>query len=124
MNNQPISKRINGKFAPGHSGNPTGRPPVPPEIQEMLCSLVEPAARAIAEALQGNDPRLKLIAAQEVFNRVYGKAPASVEFKGLDAGAAHIAALTALTAIANGAETGDIIDVEPEPVPLLRDSDE
>ena len=113
MTSKQISPRVKGRFAPGFSGNPTGRPPVPKPIQEMLGSLVEPAAKAIAEALQGNDPRLKLIAAQEVFNRVYGKAQATVEVKGMDAPTAHMNALQALTAMAKAAP---IIDLEPEEI--------
>ncbi|RFC67380.1 hypothetical protein [Mesorhizobium denitrificans] len=91
---------------------------MPKPIQEMLGSLVEPAAKAIAEALQGSDPRLKLIAAQEVFNRVYGKAQATVEVKGMDAATAHINALRALTAMSKAVP---IIDIEPEEIEEITD---
>ena len=69
-----ISPRINGKFAPGHSGNPSGRPRTPEHIKEMLNGLNEKAVRALEEALDGDDPKLRLDGGQEVLNRSLGTA--------------------------------------------------
>ena len=67
-----VSPRINGKFAPGYSGNPVGRPKTPEHIKAMLDGLTEKAVLALEEALDGEDAKLRLTAAQEVLNRALG----------------------------------------------------
>lgn len=123
MEHAPVGKRIKGRFAKGHSGNPTGRPPVPKPIQELFSSQVELAAKAITEALNGSDPRLKLIAAQEVLNRVYGKpvTPAHVKVEEVNAAQSIVDALRAVNAAAQTAIEGDVIEVEAEEIRLLCD---
>lgn len=64
---------MKGRFRPGQSGNPGGRPRVPEEVREMLQALTPRAVVALAEALDGDDARLRFLAAQEVLNRSLGK---------------------------------------------------
>jgi hypothetical protein len=70
--------RVNGKFAPGHSGNPTGRPSATPEEMNLLDrikSLSDKAVKALECVL--DDPDLpadaKIKAANIVFDRQLGK---------------------------------------------------
>lgn len=90
-----MSIRVNGRFAPGHSGNPSGRPKTPEHIKAMLEGLTEKAVIALGEALAGDDMKLKLQAAQEVLNRSLGKphTTASVDVTQNNAGAALLLAL-------------------------------
>ncbi len=95
-----ISPRINGKFAPGHSGNPSGRPRTPEHIKEMLDGLNEKAVLALEDALDGDDPKLRLAAATEVLNRSLGRphTSASVDVKAVDNSRALLDALIAANA--------------------------
>ena len=76
----PQDKR---QFAPGHSGNPSGRPRTPEHVKEMLNGLTEKAVLALEDALDGDDPKLRLTAAQEILNRALGRphTSASVDVK-------------------------------------------
>ena len=50
--------RVNGKFAPGHSGNPTGRPRVTPEeinLLDRIKSLSDKAVKALESVLDDPD---------------------------------------------------------------------
>ena len=83
-----------GRFAPGTSGNPGGRPPVPDDIKAMFTSLAPDAVRALAEALIGDDPRLRLQAAQAILDRAFGKPTVSAHIENVQSGPdAHLAAL-------------------------------
>ncbi|AIL98105.1 hypothetical protein DU99_01375 [Sinorhizobium meliloti] len=64
----------------------------------MLDGLTEKAVLALGEALDGDDPKLKLTAAQEVLNRALGKphTSASIDVTQSNLPAAHLAALTQL----------------------------
>jgi hypothetical protein len=68
-----MSRFEDGRFAPGVSGNPGGRPKVPDEVKEMLHALTPEAVRALADTLNGCDERLRFLAAQEVLNRSLGR---------------------------------------------------
>ncbi|MDW9375263.1 hypothetical protein GOC57_11355 [Sinorhizobium meliloti] len=93
-----MTRTSEGRFAPGHSGNPNGRPKTPAHIKAMLEGLTEKAVLALGEALDGDDPKLKLTAAQEVLNRALGKphTSASIDVTQNNNPAAHLAALTQL----------------------------
>lgn len=92
-----MTRTSEGRFAPGHSGNPNGRPKTPEHIKEMLEGLTEKAVLALGEALEGDDPKLRLTAAQEVLNRALGKphTSASIDLNQTNLPAAHLAALVA-----------------------------
>ena len=93
-----MSRLSNGHFAKGVSGNPGGRPPIPEDVKAMLKNLVPDAVRALHAAVNGDDARLSVVAAQTILDRVYGKAhvSASIETDALSAPQAHLAALVAM----------------------------
>jgi Family of unknown function (DUF5681) len=73
-----VSARVNGKFAPGQSGNPAGRPKVAPEEMALLDRIKSLSGKAVA-ALESvlDDPdapaEAKIKASTAVFDRVLGK---------------------------------------------------
>lgn len=68
-----MSRATDGRFLPGISGNPGGRPKMAPEVRIMLDELTTDAVCALALALRGDDQRLRFLAAQEVLNRTLGR---------------------------------------------------
>jgi hypothetical protein len=74
----PVAPRLNGRFAPGHSGNPNGRPKVTPEEMAHLDSIKALTAKAVAavESVLDNpdaSDEVKVKAASLVFDRTFGK---------------------------------------------------
>lgn len=57
-------------FKPGQSGNPGGRPK---GLAAKAREYADRALEVIAEALEDVDPKVRLAAAKEVFDRGYGK---------------------------------------------------
>ena len=57
-------------FKPGQSGNPGGRPK---GLAAKAREYADRALEVIAEALEDADPKVRLAAAKEVFDRGYGK---------------------------------------------------
>ncbi len=106
-----MTRLSNGHFAKGVSGNPGGRPPIPEDVKAMLKNLVPDAVKALSEAVNGDDPRLRVAAAQTILDRVYGKAhvSASIETNELSTPQAHLSALIAIASHTQqrvAAETG------------------
>ena len=66
----------------------------------MLDALNEKAVRALEDALDGDDPKLRLTAATEVLNRSLGRphTTASVDVKAVDNSRAMLEALIAMNA--------------------------
>ncbi len=117
-----IVRDQSGRLRPGSSSlNPGGRPKTPERVRAMLEGLTEQAVLALEEALNGDDPKLRMIAAQEVLNRALGRphTTASVEVKTADVSAAHIAALNELTALAKASKHANTIEAEVVPEPRL-----
>lgn len=79
-NNPPVNRDKSGRFVKGVSGNPTGRPKKPPEL-EMYAKNAPAKLRAIAD---DPDTPLKLKADIEkfFFEAVYGKAPQALDIEG------------------------------------------
>jgi Family of unknown function (DUF5681) len=74
----PVAPRLNGRFSPGHSGNPAGRPKVTPEEMAHLDSIKALTGKAVAavESVLDNpeaSDEVKVKAASLVFDRTFGK---------------------------------------------------
>ena len=96
------SSRINGRFAPGNSGNPGGRPKQNYVISDLARSHTELAIETLAEiaANQKAPPAARVSASEALLNRGWGKPAqsldAKIENRTVDLGAAHLAALKSL----------------------------
>lgn len=77
----PESRDKSGKFVKGKSGNPSGRPKIPEEVKKMLREATPGAALLLIETVSNEnaDLRLRLDAAKEILNRVYGKAAQPID---------------------------------------------
>ena len=84
------------KFQKGQSGNPHGRPKMPEELKEAMRRLSDKAVKVLEAAMDGDDPRAAILAANTVLDRGYGKATQPIVAEGVDAGAAHLDALRGL----------------------------
>lgn len=62
-----------GRFVPGQSGNPKGRPKAAPTAQQFLETLSLRAACVLDALLESNDDRVRLEAAKEILDRTIGK---------------------------------------------------
>ena len=91
----PVQRNEAGRWAPGVSGNPSGRPAVVSEIQELARARAPEAFKRICELIASADERTALAASQEILNRAYGKPTQSVDstVKTLDVGALYVEAL-------------------------------
>jgi hypothetical protein len=73
--NKPQSRLEAAQFKPGQSGNPGGRP-----SQTALRAALKPheatAIQALVDCLSSEDEKVKLAAAREVLDRLYGKVEA------------------------------------------------
>jgi hypothetical protein len=96
MDGEIISPRDRaGRFAPGASGNPGGRTPIPAHIREALEYHTEKAVAVLAELLSSDDERVRCMAANSLLDRCFGKPVAQLDAKVQDStsAAAHLAAL-------------------------------
>lgn len=65
-----------GRFLPGQSGNPKGRPPGLALIRAAFLEAAPRAKEIILElAEHATDERVRLMAAKEILDRAIGKAP-------------------------------------------------
>ena len=86
-----------GTWVKGQSGNPAGRPALPPEFREQIRSHTPHAIAVLVRALDDDDPRVRVAAAKELLDRGYGKPMADVTLRhGVDLAASHLVALTEL----------------------------
>lgn len=69
---QPGNRTGTGKFAPGTSGNPNGRPRVPKEIRAALEAAVPEAIATLVKLLKDPDSKVALAAADSICDRVIG----------------------------------------------------
>lgn len=68
-------RKKDGTFEKGASGNPGGRPKLITEFRKALESRhYEKALTALEEALDDDDGKVRIAAAREVFDRMFGKA--------------------------------------------------
>lgn len=69
-------------FAKGQSGNPGGRPKVPPEVKELLESKTLYALQRLVELLDSPDEKVRMAAAVAILDRRLGKPSQSVVHSG------------------------------------------
>ncbi|MDA9055691.1 DUF5681 domain-containing protein [Alphaproteobacteria bacterium] len=68
-----------GQFAPGHSGNPGGRPKDDHRVAELARSYTLEAIETLVELMRhGKDERVRGTAAQALLDRGWGKAKVEV----------------------------------------------
>lgn len=81
----PENRDKTGKFQKGKSGNPGGRPKVPENVKMMLKAATPKAAKLLIDTVTDETVgmNLRLDAAKEILNRVYGKAAQPID-GGLD----------------------------------------
>jgi len=74
------TRRCNGTFAPGHSGNPTGRPAVVAEITELARAHTANAiATLVAICRNGASESARVAAANALLDRGYGRPSQAIE---------------------------------------------
>jgi hypothetical protein len=78
----PQSRNASGRFKPGQSGNPGGRPAVDPKVKEALEALTLPAVTELGNCLRSPDESIRLKAATTVLERNLGKPKQPVEHSG------------------------------------------
>lgn len=100
MADQPANSRVTkrrGSWKPGQSGNPNGRPKLPPEIREIAkAGSVKAISRAV-ELIDHEDPNVALKAINTVLDRGYGKPAQSHELTGPGGGPIQSMDLTKAT---------------------------
>ncbi|TPM94220.1 DUF5681 domain-containing protein [Mesorhizobium sp. B2-1-5] len=115
-------------WKPGVSGNPSGRPKTPDEVKEMLRALTPKAVQRLGEALDSDDQKLRVTAAQEILNRTLGRPHATLDVNAtVDTGQAHLQALVSLTALAASPKTVEALTLDATPAlaaPLANESDD
>ncbi len=70
-----LNQRVGGRFAPGVSGNPGGRPKVTAEAKDALRAALPRAIQRLRELMDSDDERVALSACQAVIDRNLGKLP-------------------------------------------------
>lgn len=103
-----------GRFVPGTSGNPGGRPKPPDGLRTRLADLSPRAVERLAELLDSSDERVRLEAIKAILDRHLGRPAiqADLTVRG-GASADHLQALIA-TARRRASEPIMLEDVEVE----------
>lgn len=79
-------------FVKGQSGNPSGRPKIPPNVRDAARSLTMTALRTLEEVCaNGVSEAARVAAAQAILDRAWGKPQQHVELTGDDGGPVKIA---------------------------------
>src|SRR5262245_14950471 len=102
-----------GRFVPGPSGNPGGRPKPPDGLKTRLAELSPRAVERLGELLDSGDERVRLEAAKTILDRHLGRPAIQADINLQGAEDAHIAALLA-TARRRALEPILLEDVEAE----------
>lgn len=72
MADAPENRDASGRFVPGVTGNPGGRPK---GIAAIARQHTDKAVDVLVAAMDSGDERVKIAAAKEILDRGYGKAP-------------------------------------------------
>lgn len=67
------SRSADGRFLPGQSGNPGGRPAVVASVKELAKANGPRAFERLIELMESEDESISLAACKELLNRSYGK---------------------------------------------------
>ena len=67
-------------FQPGQSGDPGGRPKLPPEVKEMAKAYTAEAIQTLAEVMRNESapPGARVTAAEKLLDRAWGKSESTV----------------------------------------------
>jgi hypothetical protein len=77
--NEIVEREANGRFRPGFTPNPGGRPKIVEEIKSLARQHAPEAFRRVCELVGSEDERTALAAAQEILNRAYGRPTQAIE---------------------------------------------
>jgi hypothetical protein len=77
-----VARKPNGRWTPGVTGNPGGRPKTPTDVRSALEAGSLAAAQRLVELVSSADERVSLAASLALLDRTLGKAPASIEVTG------------------------------------------
>ncbi len=110
-------RRPNGTVMPGSALNPSGRPRIVQEIQELARSAAPAAFARVVALVNSDDERIALAASQEILNRAYGKPVMQVnsDVRRLDMSAIWARSMEALNKQKAEPPTMDMTAAEPLP---------
>lgn len=77
-----VARTPNGRWTPGVTGNPGGRPKIAPDVRSALEAGSLAAAQRLVELVSSEDERVSLAASLALLDRTLGKAAASLEVTG------------------------------------------
>jgi hypothetical protein len=108
------TREANGRFLPGFTANPSGRPRVVEEIKQLARQHAPAAFQRICELVDSKDERIALAASQAILDRAYGRPMQAIqsEVTKLDIGQLFLAAAKAASEGGDGAKVIDGVAVE------------
>ena len=74
-----VARKPDGRYLPGITGNPGGRPKINPDVAAALEAGSHAAAQRLVELVSSEDERVALAASMALLDRVLGKPAASLE---------------------------------------------
>ena len=96
MEELPPQRSGDGRFLPGASGNPGGRPGMPPALKEAFRANSLKALGVLVAGLDDPDPKIRIACAQHILDRSYGKPVQETAIEVTGGGSPHLQALISL----------------------------